>query len=676
MLSTKKLPRRFVVLASKQSTRKFIMPLDLHTLKYVNALQGNEIQDISSLSFCYSDGDVLPNDIASTFVRIGKVPSTERWKKERILLPRMSNDAHSKCFIKLNDVVIKVSHSFFQILTSTFGLKYTSVGTSRYDSDNERTIFINDAMIPENLTESMVQVGKLVDKNNESELYGTETLLSYHYNNWHPKVAETFMKYMDKNIGAVNFGFEAEKMDNNFNTIHNAIKLACETGFKKERDGSLGDGGFELISPVLPLFNDAVINEVISPIRAVLNSDTTDRCGGHFNVSMNGTTARELIKKVKGSLPIFYSIYSKRLDNSYCRAYQFGTYLRSPKKYQAFYVKNDSILEFRIFPAIKNEQMLKNRIQLMRIIFSELYGKSNNKVLLSMATKNSNLYNFMLNVVCGGSMDKFKVKLTEFAKRSAQYKCGIVTDNTKKKVNTLIGCDVFVFTTPIESVVSGESTITSTPTINLTASTPTDVSNQIGLMGYCDDVNDMYENAQAVGNIFLNGEELNIDEVDILPTRINEDLTTIGYGARLTTDMPIERIANAMHREASINADYPFEVSSGIDVCSSDIEHNTMDDISHVTNTTFSFSDYSLLVRKKYMRIFLLNAVAMMYKQFIGKYSVHFEIGGRQHYMRMSKYISSSNIPHICGVFAKLNDGRKYHISLNLITGVFNITHS
>jgi hypothetical protein len=147
-------------------------------------------------------------------------------------------------------------------------------------------------------------------------------------------------------------------------------------------------------------------------------------------------------------LPIFYSIYEKRLNNSYCQAQQFGTYLRSPRKYQSFYIKNDGILEFRIFPAIKNNTILKNRIDLMRIVLNDLYGKTHNKVILEMAKKNSKLYNFMLNVVCNGDMDKFKNKFKTFITLSAKYKCGIVTINTIKKVEQMMSMSII---TPTET---------------------------------------------------------------------------------------------------------------------------------------------------------------------------------------------------------------------------------
>ena len=662
MLPTKKLPRKFLVLTSTKSARKLFMPLDFNTLNYIDKnlmSSSTEINQEESV-FDYIDGDCLSQEKALPFLRISKLSPTSRWDKEKMIFPRKNAcNGYSKCRIKLNDYEVMISYSLFQLLTNTYGLKYVSEGTSNYESDNVRTIYINDSMIPDTLTESMCQIGKLVDKRKESEIYGTETLLSYHYSNWHPKVADSFMKYMDKNKGAINFGFEAEKQDYNFRDMHNAIKLACETGFKKERDGSLGDGGFELISPVLPLNNDALINEVISPIREMLNSETTDKCGGHFNVSMVGTTSREMIKKIKGSLPIFYSIYSKRLDNSYCRAYQFATYLRSPRKYQAFYLKNNDILEFRIFPAIKNEQMLKNRIQLMRIIFNELYGSTPNKVIVSMATKNSSLYNFMLNIVCGGDIEKLKIKLADFCKKSLSYKCGVVTEHTKKRVNKLMGCDIFA---PIVAPIVAES-----------VSNPFHSDSNTQLENVLEEVYGTFENAQAVDNVFLNDSEL---RVDVLPSRLDEDFATINSHARINTDMNIVDIAINICSHVDIECRDSYE-NRYINLSYDDIHTRMASDRMEATYGGRLDSSYSLLIKKKYMRMFLYNVVAIRYKSFsFGSYALNFKLNGRDHYVKMSQKINIDGTHVVCGVFAKEGDGRKYFISMNLTSGIVNIYHA
>ena len=448
-----KQPRKFSVLSSTDDRYKFVLPLDTFSNTYIqkNVVKTMQGMDTLPVGVVY---DYETRYAQTTDEEFKPIVRLAKAKRGRIMVPQLYTNygSASRYRLQLNDAEIQVSSSLFDLLVNEFGLKYYIDEKRMQGGYNVKVILVTDDMISSDLTESLVQVGRLVKVTNENEIWGTDTLLGYHYSAWHPKIASSFTKYMDKTTGAVNFGFEAEKQDQAFRDRDNAIKLAFNTGFKKERDGSLGEGGFELISPVLPLNNDAVINEVLAPVRDILDAGTTDKCGGHINVSIVGQTSKEILKKVKGSLPIFYSIYEKRLNNTYCGAQQFSTYLRSPRKYQSFYLKSQDILEFRIFPAIKNNTILKNRIDLMRIVFNELYGKTHNKVILEMATKNTNLYNFMLNVVCNGDMDKFKTKFKSFITLSAKYKCGIVTLHTIKKVEKLMDMSIITPVTEQDAV--------------------------------------------------------------------------------------------------------------------------------------------------------------------------------------------------------------------------------
>lgn len=452
--------RKFSVLTSTDDRQKFVLPMDSFSNMYIQSNVVHTCKDTDSVSetAVYDYETRYAHNQNESFKNIFRLARATRG---RVAVPQLYSSLSdgSRNRLQLNDKEIHISSSLFDLLVTDFGMKYFVDDIRNQDGYKLRVIVISDDMISADLTESLVEVGRLVKVTEETQIWGTDTLLGYHYSAWHPKIATNFTKYMDKTIGAINFGFEAEKQDYDFRDRDNAIKLAFNTGFKKERDGSLGDGGFELISPVLPLNNDAVINEVLAPVRDILDAGTTDKCGGHINVSINGQSSKDILKKVKGSLPIFYSIYEKRLSNTYCGAYPFSTYLRSPRKYQSFYLKNNDILEFRIFPAIKNNTILKNRIDLMRIVLNELYGKTHNKVILDMATKNSNLYKFMLNVVCNGDMDKFKTKFKSFITLSAKYKCGIVTLHTIKKVEKLMNMSII---TPVETPVETAPVETST----------------------------------------------------------------------------------------------------------------------------------------------------------------------------------------------------------------------
>jgi hypothetical protein len=469
MNQVKKQARKFSVINCTDTNRtmKFILPMDMYSNAYIqeNVIRTSYNGDYENVVYDYESftQNFYTQNRVSNFFKLSKVNSG------RIVFPqawsRISGDYNGSQYrLRLNDGEIHITHSFFDFLKNSFGLKYYEDETRRMSGNNLKVMIIDDSMISDDLTESMCQVGKMVKVNNTDEIWGTDTLLGYHYSAWHPKVASNFTKYMDKQTGAVNFGFEAEKQDEYYRELHNAVKLAFETGFKKERDGSLGEGGFELISPVLPLFNDSIINGAIDSVKDILKASTTEKCGGHFNVSKVGVSSREILKKVKGSLPIFYSIYENRLTNSYCKAEKFATYLRSPRKYQSFYLKNNDILEFRIFPAIKSEKILRNRIELMRIVFNDLYGKTHNGVILEMAKKSTNLHKFMLNVVCGGSMDKLKEKIKKFISMSARYSIGQVTTHTIRKVEKLMDMTILepqqipeITTEPIEPTSTDET---------------------------------------------------------------------------------------------------------------------------------------------------------------------------------------------------------------------------
>lgn len=470
MNQVKKQARKFSVINCTETGRamKFILPLDKYSNKYIqdNVVRTGYDSDDDNLIYDYESFHMSAwgSSRVSSFFKLAKMNGG------RIIFPQAyhrltSTDLGSEFRLKLHDVEIQISASLFDLLKNSFGFKYYEDETRQRRSTNLKVMVMDDSMISDDLTESLCQVGKMVKISNPDEIWGTETLLGYHYSAWHPKIQSNFTKFMDAQNGAVNFGFEAEKQDETYRDMHNAVKLAFETGFKKERDGSLGEGGFELISPVLPLFNDSVVDGAIDSVKDILKAQTSDRCGGHFNISKNGVPSREILKKVKGSLPIFYSIYENRLTNSYCKAEKFATYLRSPRKYQSFYIKSDSILEFRIFPAIKNETILRNRIQLMRIIFNDLYGKTHNGVIVEMAKKNTAIHNFMLNVVCNGDMDKFKSKIKKFIVMASRYNIGQVTANTIKKVEKLMDMQILE---PQQVQVSNESTeiepITSTET--------------------------------------------------------------------------------------------------------------------------------------------------------------------------------------------------------------------
>lgn len=438
----KKSIRKFAVINGRRPSEKVVLPMNQSALTHILSL--------SNQSFGMSEDDALTiteinssywgerNEKFNSILRMAK--GKERYADVRTI--KLGVAYRNEYAIRMTDMDAKITDRFFDFIIERTQLKYV-------EEEGTKVILVDDSLIPEGLTESFVNKGRLVKKDLVAEIFGDRTILRYHHNTWHPEVEKQFTKFMDKTEGAVNFGFEAEKIDYEMVTEGLAMKIAYETGYKKEEDGSLGEDGFELISPILPLYNQEVISESIKPVKDFLNADSNEKCGGHFNISKNGVSSRDILKSLKGSLPILYSIYEKRMSNRFCPTKQFSTYLRRHDKYASCYLKNSNVLEIRLFPAIKNTSMLQNRIDLMRIIMGELSGKTAMGVLTELAKPTSNIHTFMLNTIFDGNIEKFVKKLRLFAKYSEQFGCGKISLACKKRVNKLMQMDVFDIPAPI-----------------------------------------------------------------------------------------------------------------------------------------------------------------------------------------------------------------------------------
>ena len=449
----KKLVRKFAVInctGSPSDSKKILLPMNESAFNHILSLRGDEYDSQNeecrlSLSTIFGGwSHDTPRKNFESLVRMTGL-KTARYGAELRSFGIDSCSYSRGEYLRMIDKDVKVSRGFFDFVIERTNLKFIQ-------ENDKKFILVDESLIPEGLSESFIEKGKLVKKDCTTEIYGDRAILRYHHSNWHPEIEKQFTKFMDKNPEAVNFGFEAEKSSSEFREQGIAMQLAHSTGFKKEEDGSLGEYGFELISPILPLYNQQVIDECIAPVTDYLNADTSDRCGGHFNISMNGVESRDILKKIKGSLPILYSIYEKRIDNRFCPVRNFTTYLRRRDKYQACYLKNRDVLEIRLFPAIKNTKILQNRIELMRMIMGNLYGKTAMKVLLELANPTTNIHNLLLNVVFNGDVAKFTEKLRLFVKYSEQFGCGKISIACKKKVNKLMQVQVFNIPVPAPQV--------------------------------------------------------------------------------------------------------------------------------------------------------------------------------------------------------------------------------
>ncbi len=172
-------------------------------------------------------------------------------------------------------------------------------------------------------------------------------------------------------------GFEVEKEDEEARNSQYAFELFSETGWAKEHDGSLGCGGFELISPTLPLdiecpiYEQQNITKAINNVKNYIDAAYSKRCGGHINISQQDVSSMELLEGISGYLPLFYAIYQHRLNNTYSKAKSLKTYIKDIDKYSSFHCKRNGVLEIRIFPAVRNETNLLWRAELLRLILAK-----------------------------------------------------------------------------------------------------------------------------------------------------------------------------------------------------------------------------------------------------------------------------------------------------------------
>lgn len=165
-------------------------------------------------------------------------------------------------------------------------------------------------------------------------------------------------------------GVEIEKEDLD-GVYYDHREIFNSFGWVKERDGSLSsDTGYELVSPMFPLFGTELIDtakEIESKYNNLINGKFSRACGGHIHYSKKGATGKEQLEEICGYLPLIYSIYKFRTERTYCQAMEKESMKESREKYQAVRILQERI-EFRIFPAVKNIETLEWRVNLLQIM--------------------------------------------------------------------------------------------------------------------------------------------------------------------------------------------------------------------------------------------------------------------------------------------------------------------
>lgn len=186
---------------------------------------------------------------------------------------------------------------------------------------------------------------------------------------YHSDEREGFYIDSDHTEGTIKagIGFEIEKSEMpNFD--FDKYDVLDATGCKLEKDSSVDDG-FELVTATYNLFSQKTL-ERLEQIKDFCEVEGVDNAGGHINLSVEGYTSKELLKALKNWLPLIFAMYKGRLKNTYCEGKKFED-LFELNKYQAIKLKNNCV-EFRLISAVRNYKTLLFRLDLFKIIVSNL----------------------------------------------------------------------------------------------------------------------------------------------------------------------------------------------------------------------------------------------------------------------------------------------------------------
>lgn len=296
-----------------------------------------------------------------------------------------------------------------------------------FDDDRQRLYFSSEKAAATRDFKFSVYLSKYADKKNKDNYYGTDTLAGYHDYKMLRAKKGSYPEFTDENTEYI-VGVEVEKVDANLVNKGLCYEIFEGTGWKKERDGSLSNGGFEMVSPKMPLMDTDKIGTIIASVSEYIAGNIDSSCGGHLNFSKKGTSSKDILKGIKGIVPFLYSIYENRLTNDYCYAKAWTKYFTRIEKKTAFYLKDAEILEIRLPSGVRNKAQLEWRLQLMRLAFFDI-GRNFNQFALKMSSRESALYKHFNTEF---SRDKIKAKILLAEKYARIYKVGKLSESVKK----------------------------------------------------------------------------------------------------------------------------------------------------------------------------------------------------------------------------------------------------
>ena len=309
-------------------------------------------------------------------------------------------------------------------------------------SNGNYVFFTSEEAAERNNYKFSFRLGKFHDANC-SEFYGDEKLLNYHTLQDRIDKSKLLNFHNDNDEWLV--GVEVEKVDRDKQQEGDAWKILTETGWSKERDGSLGSNGYELVSPIMPLFDNERIERATTPVTNWINGKSNEDCGGHITISKKGLTSVQLLESFKHFVPILYSLYPNRLNNDYCRAKQWSKYFSYPERKQAFNIKDGSYqlngrVEMRLFGRIINQKTLNWRLELIRMLIND--GGNLNQFAQKIGCQESIFYkHFSLQYKHEQIGEKLQL-IDRYSKLYGTHKNGI-SPSVKKRINNTMGYSVF-----------------------------------------------------------------------------------------------------------------------------------------------------------------------------------------------------------------------------------------
>ena len=227
---------------------------------------------------------------------------------------------------------------------------------------------------------------------------------------WHGGVrgSRTRPSYATKST-EFTIGFEVEKEDDEVKHSINHIKFRKATGWDKERDGSLNEDGYEIVSPTYDLYDDRLDEDLRNDIlQQHINADYSRRCGGHIHLGAVGMRGTTFFDRLAPWLPLIYAVYVGRINGEHCKVKKNDNIKYSSDKYQSVRLFDDH-LELRIPSAVSDVENLLWRRDLLRIICDNL-DATPLRIVSMLTDKRSKLYKHMSKVYNDARMlEKFRL---------------------------------------------------------------------------------------------------------------------------------------------------------------------------------------------------------------------------------------------------------------------------